>query len=394
MSINELNLNTADSSKPSLSIYVHIPFCNSKCGYCSFISKVAKEDEKKRYFENLINEIKLQAKKYAKNYIVSSIYIGGGTPSCLDYYYIRDLLSCIYKQFAVRNSAEITVEINPNSVDRTKIREYVLSGVNRFSIGLQSTSPKVLKEMGRTHTLSDYEQTILMLREQGVRNISTDIILGYPKQKLSDVKETVNYLIRMQIPHISAYMLQVEEGTQLKKLVDGGLVNIADEDTTVAMYDAVYNTLSKCGYKRYEVSNFALPYYESYHNRVYWNRTDYLGIGLAAHSYVAGARFSNTESFVKYYECLEQKQEIPIEVLKNLTKEEQREEMIMLSLRTSDGLDLDAYKKEFGENFLSKHKDILSTLIKNEFLILTTENKLKCTSKGFMVLNELIAQLV
>jgi len=394
MSINELNLSIADSSKPSLSIYVHIPFCNSKCGYCSFVSKVANDDEKRRYFINFINEIKLQAKKYAKSYVISSIYIGGGTPSCLDYYYIRDLLSSIYKNFAVRNSAEITVEINPNSIDRTKIREYVLSGVNRFSIGLQSTSPKVLKEMGRTHTLSDYEQAILMLREQGVRNISTDIILGYPKQKLSDVRETVNYLVRMQIPHISAYMLQVEEGTKLKKLVDGGSVNIADEDTTVAMYETVYNMLSKCGYKRYEISNFALPYHESYHNKVYWKRGDYLGLGLAAHSYVAGARFANTESFSKYYESLEEKQEVPVEILKNLSKEEQREEAIMLSLRTGEGLDLDEYKKEFGENFLSKNKDVLSALIKNEFLILTSDKKIKCTSKGFMVLNEIIAQLV
>ncbi len=394
MSINELNLSITDGTKPSLSLYVHIPFCNSKCGYCSFVSKVGTDEEKKRYFTALIAEIKLQAQKYAKHYTISSIYIGGGTPSCLDYYYIRDLLSSIYKNFAVKNSAEITIEINPNSVDRSKVREYVLSGVNRFSIGLQSISPKVLKAMGRTHTLSDYEQAIAMLREQGVRNISTDIIIGYPGQKLSDVKETINYLVRLQIPHISAYMLQVEDGTQLKKLVDGGMVNIANEDDTVDMYEAVYALLSKYGYNRYEVSNFALPYHESYHNKVYWNRGDYLGIGLAAHSYANGARFANTESFAKYYECIEKKQEAPIEVLKNLTKEEKQEEAVMLSLRTSEGLDLDAYKLEFGENFLAKHKDNVSILIKNGFLVLTADNKLKVTSKGFMVLNELIAQLV
>ena len=394
MSINELNLSALEGTKPSLSLYVHIPFCNSKCNYCSFVSKVATEEEKKRYFIALINEIKLQAKKYAKNYIISSIYIGGGTPSCLDYYYIRDLLSSIYKNFAVRNSAEITIEINPNSVDRTKIREYVLSGINRFSIGLQTTSAKVLKSMGRTHNISDYEQTIMMLKEQGVRNISTDIILGYPGQKLSDIKDTLNYLVRLQIPHISAYMLQIEEGTKLKKLVDGGSINIIDEDETLKMYNLVYDLLSKCGYNRYEVSNFALPYHESYHNKVYWTRKDYLGVGLAAHSYVAGARFANTENFAKYYECIEKKQEIPIDMLKNLSKEEMREESIMLSLRTGDGLDLNEYKTEFGENFLAKNKDKISTLIKNEFLILTADNKLKCTSKGYMVLNELIAQLV
>lgn len=394
MSINELNLGINETAKQSLSIYVHIPFCNSKCSYCSFVSKVGTDEEKKRYFQDLIAEIKLQAQKYAKKYTVSSIYIGGGTPSCLDYYYIRDLLSSIYKNFAVKNSAEITLEINPNSVDRTKIREYVLSGINRFSIGLQSISPKILKAMGRTHTLLDYEETINELREQGIRNISTDIIIGYPGQKLSDVKETINYLVRMQIPHISAYMLQVEDGTKLKRLIDAGQINIADEDDVVKMYEAAYNILTKCGYNRYEVSNFSLPYYESYHNKVYWNRKDYLGVGLAAHSYVGGARFANTESFSKYYEKIEEKKEIPIEVLKNLTTEEQKEEVVMLSLRTSEGIDLDLYKKEFGENFLAKHKGNVSILIKNGFLALTSENHLKVTSKGFMVLNEIISELI
>ena len=289
---------------------------------------------------------------------------------------------------------EKVIEINPNAIDRNKVREYVLSGVNRFSIGLQSTSPKVLKMMGRTHTVSQFEEAVKMIREQGIQNINADMILGYPNQKLSNIKETVRYLVEMKIPHISAYMLQVEDGTNLKRLVDGGSVNIASEDLTVDMYDQVYSTLTKCGYKRYEVSNFALPFYESYHNKIYWTRKDYLGIGLAAHSYIAGARFSNTENFAKYYEMVEEKQTLPVEVLKNLTKEEMKEEMVMLSLRTGDGLDLEAYKKEFGENLLSKHKDKIVAYIKNGFMKLTKDNRLKCTSKGFMVLNELIAQLI
>ena len=135
--------------KKPIGIYIHIPFCNSKCKYCAFVSMVAGEDDKKRYFVDLLNEIKMQAKQYSKHYSVSSIYIGGGTPSCLDYYYVRDLLSCIYKNFAVKNTAEITIEINPNSADKLKIREYILSGVNRFSIGLQSVNPKILKDMGK-----------------------------------------------------------------------------------------------------------------------------------------------------------------------------------------------------------------------------------------------------
>lgn len=394
MSFSEFTLDENDSKKKSLSIYVHIPFCNSKCDYCSFVSMVASPEEKHRYVTNLMNEIKLQSKNYREFYSVSSIYIGGGTPSCLDNYYIRDLLSCIYKNFAVKNSAEITLEINPNSVDQTKIREYIMSGINRFSIGLQSISAKVLKSMGRTHSLADYKKTVDIIREFGVKNISTDIIIGYPNQKLIDVKETINYLIKLGIPHISAYMLQVEKGTKLKKLVDNGSLGVPDDDTVVKMYDTVVDILTKNGYKRYEISNFAKPTYESYHNKVYWKRKDYLGVGLAAHSYIDGTRFANTENLTEYNEKLEKSLTIPTKYSKTLTTEEKKEEAVMLSLRTSDGLDLDAYKNEFGENFLAKKKDKIAELIKNKFLILTKENKLVCTNSGYLVLNKLVLELV
>ena len=355
---------------------------------------VASNDDKKRYFLSLLNEIKIQSKKYRDFYAISSIYIGGGTPSCLDNFYIRDLLSCIYKNFAVKNSAEITIEINPNSVDKNKIREYILSGINRFSVGLQTTSAKVLKAMGRTHNVIDYQKTIDTIREFGVKNISTDLIVGYPGQKLADVKESLAYLLKLDIPHISAYMLQVEEGTKLKKLVEGGSIGIPKEDLVVNMYETICDTLKKSGYDRYELSNFAKPAFESYHNKIYWKRKDYLGLGLAAHSYIDGTRFANTENITEYVTKLENENEVPVKYSKGLTVDEMKEEAIMLSLRKGDGLDLDEYKKEFCENLLAKRKEQVSLLIKNGFLILTKDNKLKCTSKGFMVLNEIISQLI
>lgn len=393
MSINELNLNITETSKRSLSIYVHIPFCASKCEYCSFVSMVAPEEDKKRYFNALINEIKLQAQKYRQVYSVASIYIGGGTPSCLDYYYVRDLLSCIYKNFAVKNSAEITIEINPNSADKTKIREYVLSGVNRFSIGLQSTNPKILKAMGRTHTTEDFVKTVNMIREYGIKNISADMIIGYPNQKLADVKETLNFLIKNEIPHISAYMLQVEQGTKLKKLVDNGSVGVPSDDLVVSMYNTVVSVLSLNGYARYEISNFAKPTFESYHNQVYWKQKDYLGVGLAAHSYIDGTRFAITENITEYVETIENKQQVPIAVSKALTSEEKQEEMIMLSLRTKEGLDLEVFKNTFDVNLLAKKKFTIINYVKEGFLILTPENKLICTDKGFLVLNKLVLDL-
>lgn len=393
MSINELGLNVVDNGKNSLSIYVHIPFCNSKCNYCAFISMVATDDDKKRYFRCLLDEIKLQSKKYRSFYSVSSIYIGGGTPSCLDYYYIRDLLSIIYKNFAVKNTAEITIELNPNSADKTKIREYILSGVNRFSIGLQSINPKILKTMGRTHTAQDFVNAVNIIREYGIKNISADIILGYPNQKMIDIKETLAFLIKHQIPHISAYMLQVEDGTPLKELVDNGVLVPADDDAVISMYNYVYETLAKNGYDRYEFSNFAKPTYESFHNSVYWQRKDYLGVGLAAHSYIDGTRFSNTEKILEYVNTIENNGEVPIDMSKQLTDEEKKEEFIMLSLRTKSGIDLDLYKKTFNENLVLKRKDKIANLIVDGFLILTENNHLCCTNKGFLVLNKITLEL-
>lgn len=394
MAVNDLGVSIYDTGRKSLSLYIHIPFCNSKCKYCAFVSTVATEDDKKRYFVDLLNEIKFQAKTYASYYSVSSIYIGGGTPSCLDYYYIRDLLSCIYKNFAVKNTAEITIEINPNSADKTKIREYILSGINRFSIGLQSISPKILKDMGRTHTVEDFQKVVNEIREYGVKNISADLIIGYPGQKLSDIKEVINFLLKLDIPHISTYMLQVEQGTKLKSLVDNGAVSLPNEETVIDMYNYIYDVLSKNGFSRYELSNFAKPTYESYHNSAYWKRKDYLGLGLAAHSYIEGTRFANTENIIKYVDSIENKQKVPVEISKNLTPEEMKEEFIMLSLRTKDGVDLEEYKKEFNENLAFKKKDTIAGLIKMGFLILTNNNHLVCTSKGFLVLNRLILELI
>lgn len=394
MSISEIGLSVNEVSKNNLSIYVHIPFCNSKCAYCSFVSMVGSDEDKKRYFESLMNEIKIKSRQYRNFYSVASIYIGGGTPSCLDNYYIRDLLSSIYKNFAVKNSAEITIEINPNTADKTKIREYILSGVNRFSIGLQSANPKILKAMGRTHTYDDFAKAVHTIREYGIKNISADIILGYPGQKMADIKDTLGYLIKLEIPHISAYMLSVEKGTKLKTLVDNGSMGLPKEDLVIKMYEYVLETLNKNGYHRYEFSNFAKPTFESYHNKVYWSRNDYIGLGLAAHSYVQGTRFANTENLTEYVLKITNEDINPIVLSKNLSQEEQKEEAVMLALRTSTGLDLEAYKAEFGENFLAKKKDKIAMLIKNEFIKLTPDNHIVCTNKGFLVLNQIVLELV
>ena len=379
--------------RKNLSLYIHIPYCSSKCNYCNFVSKVGSDSEKFRYIENLKKEIKLRAKEYNSYYSIVSIYIGGGTPSSMPIGTIKDVLQTVYKFFTVKNDAEITMELNPNSVSNEKINEYIMSGVNRFSIGLQCVDASVLKNMGRTHTVNDFDNCISLIRENGISNISADIMLGYPGQSLNAVKNTVMHLIELNIPHVSSYMLSVEDGTPLQFLVDKGVKFLPNEKTIINMYQTTAKLLTENGYYRYEISNFAKAGFICKHNLVYWKREDYLGVGVAAHSYISGVRFANVEDTIKYCSCLETQNKPPVSYAKELTREEKKEEFVMLSLRTSAGLDTDEYLKEFKENFLSKYKDKLASYIKLGLLIIDKEGHVKCTSNGFMVLNKLVLEL-
>lgn len=379
--------------KKELSLYIHIPFCNSRCNYCNFVSFVASEQEKLRYVECLKKEIMFRAKEYNKFFTIKTIFIGGGTPSCLRNGAIKDILQTVYKHFTVKNDAEITIELNPNTATKEKIEEFVISGVNRFSIGLQCISPLVLKNMGRTHTLDDFNNAVSLIREQGVSNINADMIVGYPGQSEKDTVETAKYLISKNIPHVSAYILSVEQGTPLQFMIDNGTQKLPKEEKLLKTYQAVVNTLSEAGYVRYEVSNFAKPGFVCKHNLTYWTRNEYLGLGVSAHSYIDGVRFFNTENLQSYCQCIETKNKAPVSSVTKLTTAEKKEEAVMLSLRTNEGLSTKAYEEEFHENFLAKHKDQLASFIKLGFLTIDREGNIKATAKGYLVLNKLILEL-
>lgn len=379
--------------KKELSLYIHIPFCNSRCNYCNFVSFVASEQEKLRYVECLKKEIMIRAKEYNKFFTIKTIFIGGGTPSCLRNGAIKDILQTIYKHFTVKNDAEITIELNPNTATKEKIEEFVISGVNRFSIGLQCISPLVLKNMGRTHTLDDFNNAVSLIREQGISNINADMIVGYPGQSEKDTVETAKYLVSKNIPHVSAYILSVEQGTPLQFMIDNGTQKLPKEEKLLKTYQAVVNTLSEAGYIRYEVSNFAKPGFVCKHNLTYWTRNEYLGLGVSAHSYIDGVRFFNTENLQSYCQCLETKNKAPVSSVTKLTTAEKKEEAVMLSLRTNEGLSTKAYEEEFHENFLAKHKDQLASFIKLGLLTIDREGNIKATAKGFLVLNKLILEL-
>ncbi len=376
-----------------MSLYIHIPFCVSKCIYCSFVSEVAGPNRKDNYIEALKEEIKLRGKEFNPKYEIKTVYIGGGTPSCLDAGKIKEILHTVYSCFTVQNNAEITIEVNPNSLTAEKVNEYVTAGVNRFSIGLQCSQPKLLKTLGRAHTFQQFEESIKLLHEAGINNISSDIIIGLPKQTKEDVKDTLYKLIELNIPHISCYMLSVEDGTKLQELVESRLLVLPEEKDVLAMYKTVNDVLKANDFTRYEVSNFSRPGFRSRHNLVYWQRKPYLGLGVSAHSYVNGIRMSDTEDITEYCDFLSKKK-IPLQSYEELTEQDKKEEFVMLSLRLKEGIDCDEYERTFKESLLTTKNDTIKDLVKNGFLVLDPDNHLRATDSGFLVLNRIILLLV
>ena len=354
---------------------------------------VAGREKVDHYIEMLKREITLRAKELSPTHEIVSVYIGGGTPSSLPEQKIQDILHTIYTNFNVTNSAEITIEINPATVDKNKVDEYLRSGINRFSIGLQSASPHLLKLMGRTHSYEDFKNTVKILRSAGAENISADVMIGLPNQTLEDIESTIAKIASLNIQHVSAYLLSIEEGTNFHRLVNAGELTLPTESATINFYNKVFSLLQKHGFLRYEFSNFAKPGYESRHNNIYWGRKEYIGFGVASHSYVGGVRFSNTSDVSLYIKNLEDNA-ITLETKDVLTTEEKQEEAIMLSLRLANGINLDEYEREFGENLLEKQKDTIKFLIEERLLELDEMNRLKATSKGFLVLNKIIEMLI
>lgn len=373
-----------------LSLYIHIPFCNSKCAYCNFVSKVGTFNEKVRYTVNLLEEIKMRGKEFNPRYEIATIYIGGGTPSCLEPKAISTILKEIYSRFTVRNQAEITVEANPESVTHEKALEFANAGVNRVSMGLQCVEPTILSLMNRKHNVKDFENAVAEFRSVGITNISADVILGYPNQRIDYVEKTIDKLISLNIPHISAYMLQVEEGTALANNINNKKLAVPSEKETILMYKKTVDKLQDAGYLRYEVSNFAKIGFRSKHNQTYWDRGEYLGLGVSSHSFVDGVRFANTESIPKYIQSIESGK-FPVESFEKVSKEDEKDEYIMLKLRMAEGMDLAEYEKLFGEDFVSLHKDKIAELTKLK-LIKVEDDHLKATDAGFLVLNRIILE--
>ena len=363
--------------KNSLGVYVHIPFCNSKCAYCDFVSGMYSDDVKSRYFAALKNEI--SAFDF-DGYTVDTVYFGGGTPSSVDGKYIADILDVLHRRVMFDPHAEISVECNPESLTAAKAGIYADTGVNRLSIGLQSATDSLLARIGRRHTLRDF-MAALDAAQSRFDNISADIMLGLPGQTERDVARAVNLLAGRELRHVSAYALKVEEGTPLAA---SGYT--PDEDLSAELYNVACDMLAGYGYRKYEVSNFAVPGYECRHNIRYWRRGEYKGFGIAAHSFVKNTRIENTSGF-DYLDGVTAIAAAYIEP----QGAEAAEETLMLALRTEDGLDIADYKSRFGIDILRDKADELALLA--EFVD-AGGGRLKLTDKGFYVMNEIIVRLL
>ncbi|MGN0961091.1 MAG: radical SAM family heme chaperone HemW [Christensenellales bacterium] len=370
-------------------IYIHFPFCASKCKYCNFVSFSGKNDMQLKYFQSLIKEI---SAFNAKDIQVDTVFIGGGTPSIMFDGCISTLLSEIRKNFKVLENAEITIEANPNSINISKAQEWKESGVNRVSVGLQTTNLNSLKLIGRPHTKQDYIRAIDDIKSVGITNINTDCLIGLPRQKQSDVRKTLGLVMKMGCSHISVYSLILEENTSLYDMVDRGEIKLPKEEKVLGMYNYANKVLSEFGYNRYEVSNFAKENYECRHNLNTWKMGEYLGFGVGAHSYFNSKRYSNVSSIEEYIKLISLGKR-PIEDEEKITPQETFEETIMLGLRTKYGINLNEIKNKFNIDLLKlKHKEI-DFFTKENMISINNEN-LIVTSQGMPVLNKIILELV
>lgn len=281
-----------------IGLYVHIPFCKQKCYYCDFCSYANKLELQEKYIEAVIQEI--NNIKNPDEYKINTIYIGGGTPSIINPELIKNLLGSIKNKFLISEIAEITIEVNPGTVDREKFKMYKESGINRVSIGLQSSNDFLLKEIGRIHNYKDFEDAYNMAVEVGFSNINVDLMIGLPNQMVDDVEQTLISVIKKNPKHVSVYSLIVEPGTVMEKLINEGKLQLPSEENERNMYWRVKNLLEQNGYMQYEISNFSKEGYESKHNMNCWNQSEYMGLGAAAHSYLNATRYSNIEKIEDY----------------------------------------------------------------------------------------------
>ena len=376
-------------------IYIHIPFCKRKCSYCDFISFCNKDNLIESYIDALKKEI--EEFDFTKN-IVTTIYIGGGTPSYIKENYIKEILDLL-KEKLVNNKVswkdlEITIEVNPGTVNKEKLETYKKAGVNRLSIGLQSTNNRLLKQIGRIRTYEEFLDTYNLAKEVGLDNINVDLMIALPNQTINDIKESLEKIVDLNPNHISVYSLIVEDGTLISKWLDEGKIELPSEEEERRMYWYVKDFLELHGYNHYEISNFSKNEKESKHNLNCWNQEEYIGFGLASHSYINGIRFCNTENLEEYIKNIENNNlDKNREIEEEQTKEDKEKEFMMLGFRKIEGVDISKFKEKYQDNPLYLFRKELDKLV-SEGLVEVDLNNIKLTNKGLDLANLVFEEFI
>lgn len=371
-----------------LGIYVHIPFCLHKCAYCDFYSQTDC-GKAKEYTDALVAQIK-SYKKHAKGYLVDTVYIGGGTPSCIDPEHICRVMNALRATFKLAENAEISIEANPGTLDSTKLSAYRSVGINRLSMGLQSSDDDELRLLSRIHTMKDFIDSFLLARLEGFDNINVDIMYALPNQKKELLLRTVADVIELEPEHISFYGLKIEENTPFGKsreIADA----LPDEETQYNMYMEASKMLDEHGYLQYEISNFAKEGKACRHNLKYWHCDDYLGFGVAAASLFEGELFS----YVKNIDMFIDDSASPALVSSSemLSPKDFAIQYMMLSLRTSEGADASEYERRFGRNLREEYAEKLKPYI-NKRLAEKTPRGYRLTRRGMLVSNYILSDIL
>lgn len=402
--------------KRELELYIHIPFCMKKCAYCDFLSGPAPRETIDRYVTALVAEIR-QYQKLAENYRVTTIFFGGGTPSILSGGQMKEIFDALRDVFEIQADAEITMEANPGTVTKENLQAYRACGINRISFGLQSVDDKELKLLGRVHTMRQFEESYDLARKAGFQNINVDLISAIPGQTVASWEHTLDTVIRMNPEHISAYSLIIEEGTPFyeiygenakeeqdsrceKCLADDGkqmdigknFPKLPDEEAERCMYELTAEKLEAAGYLQYEVSNYAKPGYACRHNKGYWQRVEYLGIGTGAASLIENERYqhiSDTDLYIRANGKLDQIEEEK----EKLDWNAQVEETMFLGLRMKEGVNKQNFRERYHREIQEVYGEVLEKL-KEEGLLREEEERICLTKRGNDLSNYVLAQFL
>ena len=373
-----------------MELYLHIPFCVKKCAYCDFLSFPSGQEIQRQYAKRLMEDIDCMGKEYG-DIPVDTIFIGGGTPSVPESRLIVDLMEHVNRAFQISDGAEISMEANPGTVTREKLKEYRRAGINRISFGLQSANDRELKLLGRIHTWAEFLESFALARECGFTNLNIDLMSALPGQTCESWKDTLKRVTDLEPEHISAYSLIIEEGTLFgeKYGSEEGRKLLPDEDSEREMYHETKRFLRECGYERYEISNYAKPGRECRHNIGYWTGVPYLGLGLGASSYMNGSRFAVSSDMQQY---LEEKPGTFTDVEK-LTKKDMEEEFFYVGLRMTAGVSLSEFERRFGMSAEEVYPGLMETFVEEKAAEFRGD-RFVLTDYGLDVSNYIMAQFL